>query len=235
MMRKSTFAGLNIEPKSKRGWREWERKYARAFLSDQLDRKIECSGDRRYIMSLLRNWERRFRQKFPARKPQQWADAPLQFLDDQINFVTEYVACAVIDAAMAGTYEKIKRFLSMQTADDVENRFELRLVGGNHIEPIVYVDSLRDIDVADIFYVTDFECMFVRRPRSEKWTVKTAKLFLADLKQDILFDFPNAVIKIDGPRTNIYLTITVEVDEAARSLKALQCMPQKFAERFTIG
>lgn len=144
-MEKGTFVGLNKKPKSRKGWQEWHRKYALAFLSDQLDRIVHTASKRHFIMSLLKNWEKRFRAECAIKKPEQVISAHRNFVEDQINFVTEYVACAIIDATREKTYRKIERFLSMQSAQNIGQRFELRFVGGSPIEAYAYVDSLNDI------------------------------------------------------------------------------------------
>ena len=64
----------------------------------------------------------------------------------------------------------------MQSAQNIGQRFELRFIGGCPIEAYAYVDSLKDIDIADVFFITDFEYMDVYRPKLQKWTRKNSKM-----------------------------------------------------------
>ena len=70
----------------------------------------------------------------------------------------------------------------------------------------------------------------------EKWTTRTAKRFIDEIKKDVLFDFPDAVFIVDpDPAGEVVLEICIEVDEPARNLKMLQCMPRAFFQRFKGG
>lgn len=235
-MIKGTFAGLNKKPKSRKGWQEWHYKYALAFFSDQLDRVVHSASKRHYVISLLKNWEKRFRADCALKRPEEYVSPPGNLVENQINFVTEYVACAIIDGTSDQNYGKIEHFLSMQSAQNIGQRFELRFVGGFPIDAYAYVDSLKDIDIADVFFITEFESMDVYRPKLEKWTKVAAKHFIDEMKKDVLFDFPHAVFIVDpDPAGKVPLEIGIEVDEYARDLKKLQCMPPAFIQRFKGG
>ena len=119
----------------------------------------------------------------------------------------------------------------MQSAHNIGHRFELRFMSPS--ATYAYVDSLKDIDIADAFFITDFESMDVLRPKLEKWTTRKAKRFIDEIKQDVLFDFPLAVFIVDpDPAGKVVLEICIEVEEPARDLKMLQCMPRAFFQRF---
>ncbi|MBS3905941.1 MAG: hypothetical protein KGZ49_02785 [Syntrophaceae bacterium] len=78
--------------------------------------------------------------------------------------------------------------------------------------------------------------MDVYRPKLEKWTKGAAKRFIDEMKKDVLFDFPQAVFIVDPePVGRVGLEIGIEVDESARNLKKLQCMPPAFIQRFKGG
>lgn len=235
-MEKGTFTGLHKKPKSRKEWQEWHRKYALAFFSDQLDRVVHSASKRHHVMSLLRNWEKRFRAECAIKRPEPYGYPPGNLVEDQINFMTQYVACAIIDGTGDENCEKIEHFLSMQSAQNIGQQFELWFIGGLPREAYAYVDSLKDIDIADVFFITEFEGMDVYRPKSEKWTKRTAKRFIDEIKKDVLFDFPHAVFIVDpDPAGNVALEISIEVDESALDLKKLQCTPPAFFQRFKGG
>jgi hypothetical protein len=227
-----SFAGLNRKPKSIKGWQEWRRKYASAFLSDQLNRAVPAASKRRYVVSLLMAWEKRFRAECGLEKPEQYV-FPGDIVEDQIDFVTQYIACALVNGTGDERFKRIRHFLSMQSAQNLGQRFELRFQGGSPLEAYAYMDSLKDIDIADMFFIADFESMSATRPKMKKWTSRTAKSFIAGIKKDLLFDFPDAVILVDSnPTGQVTLEIGIEVDEYARNLKMIQCMPAAFRRRF---
>lgn len=235
-MRKISFNGLNKEPKSKKGWQEWNRKYALAFFYDQLDRVIHSASKRHYVMSLLKNWEKRFRVDCAVTPPEPYCYPSGNLVEDQINFVTQYVACAILDGTSNKHIKKIEHFLSMQCVTHIGDRYELRFIGGYPLDVYAKVDSLKDIDIADVFFITEFEGMDIYRPKMEKWTKRIAKRFTDELKEDVLFDFPDAEVIVDAnPASRVALEISIEVDESSLLLKRLQCMPTKFTQRLTSG
>lgn len=234
LLRKGNFVGLKKQPKSKKGWQEWRRKYALAFFSDQLDKVAPSASKRRYVVSLLDNWEKRFRAECAIKRPEQFVSPPGNIVEDQINFVTEYMACAIVDGTTDEKYERVEHFLSMQSAQNLAQRFELRFLGGDPLEAYAHVDSLEDIDIADAFFITDFERMIVSRPQLKKWTPRTAKRFIEEIRGDVLFDFPGAEFIVDpDPAGEVGLEIFIRVDEDARTLKMIQCMPSAFFKRFS--
>lgn len=237
LLEKRTFAGLGKKPKSKKGWQEWHREYALAFLSDQLDRVVHSASKKNYVMSFLTKWEERFRAECSIDKPQEDIANTHDIVEDQINFVTQYVACAICDGTSKENLNRIKHFLSMQSAQNVGERIELRFTGGSPIEAYAFVDSLKDIDIADVFFITNFDNMIAYREKMKKWTGRTAKTFLNEVKKDVLFDMSNAVVNGDPdhaaglPEFEIWL----EVDEADLILKRLQCTPPAFFQRWNTG
>lgn len=235
-MKKISFEGLNKEPKSKKGWQEWHRKYALAFFSDQVDRVVPSKAKRHYVRSILKNWEKRFRANCSVNPPEPYCYPPGNLVEDQINFVTQYVACAILDGTSDKNIKKIEHFLSMQCVTNTEERYEIRFIGGYPLDVYAYVDSLKDIDIADIFFITEFESMDIYRPQKEKWNKRTAKRFIDELKEDVLFDFSDAELIVDfDPAKRVVLEIGIEVDESPLFLKKLQCMPPAFLQRLEGG
>ncbi len=236
LVEKRTFVGLNKKPKSKVGWQEWHRKYALAFFFDQLDRVIRSASKKNYVMSLLTKWEKKFRAEYSRERPAETV-ANTRLVEDQINFVTEYVACAILDGTSKKNLNRIRHFLTMQSGHNIGERIELRFFGGWPIEAYAYVDSLKDVDIADVFFITNFESMIAYRSKLKNWTGSTAKRFLNEIKKDILFDMSSALFTVD-PDDAVGLTefeIGFDVDESDLNLNMLRCMPPSFVERFNPG
>lgn len=243
--RKRPFEGLNRKPKSSNGWQEWSRKYALAFLHDQLDRVLLSATKKNYVMSLFNKWEKRYR----AERSDEFTEKTLGYeeedikaaagsehdlLEDQIDFIIEYIACAMCDGTGKENLAKIRHFLEMQTSSNIGERMELRFFGGNPLEANAYVDSLKDIDIADVFFITEFDSMLVSREKRKSWTKSTAKRFLDDLKKDVLFDLPSAVImaEVHDAIGLKEFEISIEASRDELRLKAFQCLPPSFIKRF---
>jgi hypothetical protein len=232
-----TFPGLDKKPKSQKGWQKWRRKYALALLSDQIDRITHFASKKTRVMSILTKWEEGFRAECSRHMPSEHVYNTHDIVEDQIDFVTEYVACAICDGTGKDSLNRIRHFLSMQGAQNIGERIELRFVGGSPIEAYAYVDSLKDIDIADVFSIVNFDSMTAYREKMRKWNRRTARTFLNDVKKDVLFDMPNTVFTVDPDRAAglTEFEISFEVNESDLNLKMLQCMPPAFLQRFSTG
>ncbi len=96
------------------------------------------------------------------------------------------------------------------------------------------MDSLIDIDIADVFFITRFDTMIAYREKMKTWTEMIAKRFLNEVKKDVAFDMPNAVFTVD-PADAVGGTdfeIWFEVDDSDLNLQMFRCMPPSFLKRF---
>lgn len=243
--KKGLFKGLNRKPKSKKEWQEWHRKYALALLHDQLDRVLASPSKKNYVLSLFNKWEKKFREErtdeiirefYCLEEGGNSAKVCGELREDHVNFIAQYIACALCNGTGKENIARIRNFLEMQTATNIRDRMSLTFYGGTPVYFSVYVDCLRDIDIADVFFITEFDNVIVHREMHKDWTKNIAKKFLEDLKRDILFDFSSAVIKslLDykyylGSRD---FEITIEASQEELKLKTLQCFPPSFIKRF---
>jgi hypothetical protein len=233
-MEKGTFAGLNKKPKSQKGWQEWNRKYALAFLSDQLDRVVHSAAKKNHIMSLLTKWERIFRSECAKEKPEETIGNAHNLVEDQIDFITQYIGCAILDGTSKQNLDRIKHFLSIQSAQNIGDRMELRFIGGSPIEAYAFVDSLNDIDIADVFFITNFNSIVAYREDMKTWTKKAAKSFLDALKEDLLFDMPHTVIMASHDEASgiTGFEIPIRIDDSDLNIQMFRCMPPSLLKRF---
>jgi len=188
-------------------------------------------------MSLLTKWERRFRAECTKEKPEETVGNAHNLVEDQIDFITQYIGCAILDGTSKQNLDRIKHFLSMQSAQNIGERMELRFIGGSPIETYAFVDSLKDIDIADVFFITKFDSMIACRTKCGKWlnwTKTTAKRFLNEVKKDILFDMPDAVFTVDSDNVAgiTDFEIWFKVDNSELNLQMFRCMPPSFLKRF---
>lgn len=243
--KRNPFDGLNRKPKSEKGWQEWSRKYALAFLHDQLDRVVSSATKKKYIMSHFNKWEKKYRAERSDQFTENtfgYEDEDLELaacseqnlLEDQIDFIIEYIACAMCGGMGKDNVARIKHFLEMQTLSNIGEKMELRFMGGNPLEANVCVDSLKDIDIADVFFITEFDSMFAYREKNKIWTKNTTKRFLDDLRKDVLFDMPSTVImaELDDAIGDYGFEISIEASQDELRLKAIQCLPPSFIKRF---
>ncbi len=240
---KRHFEGLNRKPKTKKGWQEWNRKYALAFLHDQLDRVHASVTKKNYILSLLNKWEMKFRKEltykiicetYAGGEGDMTTAYCSELREDHINVIAQYVACALCAGLAKENIARIRHFLKMQTVSSIRERMELRFFGGNPVYFHAYVDCLKDIDIADILFITEFESVLAYQENRKSWTKSTAKRFLDGLKKDVMFDMPGTVISanIDNAIGCMELEISIKASEDELRLKAYQCLPQSFIKRF---
>jgi len=242
--RKGPFEGLNTKPKTKKGWQAWNRKYALAFLHDQLDRVSVSATKKNYVLSLFNKWEMKFRKEltdkiicetYAGEEGNMTTAYCSELREDHINSIAQYVACALCDGGGKENIARIRNFLKMQTVSSIGERMELRFFGGNPVYFNVYVDCLKDIDIADVFFIIEFDFMLAYREKWKIWTKKISERFLNDLKRDVLFDMPNSVIKTTvGNAIGLReFEINIKASQDDLRLKALQCTPPSFIKRFS--
>lgn len=229
-MAKKTYADLfDATPQTAVEAQAWRRKYALARLNGTLEQISASASQKKLVVSLVNQWEKRFRREYAADKPdeKQYVIVEHNLLEDQIDFIIGYVACMLCPGPIKETFDSIEQFLAMQGACNVGNRMELRFVGGSPIETYVFVDALSDVDIADVFFVTScFDMMIAFQKDQKLWTKKTATAFLRDFKKDIFYDLPKAKIITDPSSASGYPGFAIQVqisqDDDALLLQTLR-------------
>jgi len=227
-MKENTKWNLKRKPRTKKEWQAWRRQYALGFLYGQLDRVVTSETKKKKIASLFTEWEKRFRAECAVEGPEEAVGNKHNLIEDQIDFIAQYIACAILDGTRKADLDRIRHFLSMQGAQNHGNRMELRFLGGSPIEAYAYVDTLDDIDIADVLFITNCIHILTYREEMQLWTEATAKRYLSKLRKDVLTDMPNTVISI-GPVEKIVeraLEISVELDEDDINMQMVRCSPR---------
>lgn len=133
------------------------------------------------------------------------------FLEEQIEFVGKYLGFIMIDGpASLNTVERVRRFLSLQTPAPEDHMMEIHFVGGAPIEAIVCVESLNDVDVADVHGLIDFDMMFVYKAGRKRWSNKSAEAFIKELKDDLECDGSRADLKYSFNGSQLVIECTIE-------------------------
>lgn len=222
----ASLSDIHKKPKTKKEWQDWHRNYAFAFLYGQLYRLVHSAAQRNWIIGHFAKWEHTFRKECAYKATEQRPNKN-NLMEDQIDLLAEYVACALCDGTGKENLARISHLLSMQAWDNKRQRRELWFWGGSPIEAYAYIDALDDIDVADVLFISSFDTIQAYREKERLWTQNTAESFLDKLKKDILFDMPNSVINADpqaaAGRRNF--EISVETDEADVEMQMLRCFP----------
>ena len=148
------------------------------------------------VNKLFLAWVRQYRDECSRTKPFTNASDDETFLEGQIEFIGNYLGFIMIDGpASLNTVERVGRFLSLQTPASVDHMMEIHFVGGAPIEAIVCVESLNDIDVADVHGLIDFDMMFVYKSGRKRWSNKSAEAFIKELEDDLEYDGSRADLK----------------------------------------
>lgn len=224
-MTESGRGSLGRKPRTKKEWQAWRRQYALGFLYGQLDRVVTSETKKKKIAALFTEWEKRFRAECAVERPEEAVGNKHNLIEDQIDFIAQYIACAILDGTKKADLDRIRHFLSMQGAQNHGKRMELRFLGGSPIDAYAYVDTLDDIHIGDVLFITNCIRILTYRNEMRPWT--TAKHYLNKLRKDVLADMPNTIISISpieeiGSRT---LEISVELDEDDINIQMVRCFP----------
>lgn len=227
-MTESDRGSLGRRPRTKKEWQAWRRRYALGFLSGQIDRVTNSETKKKKIGALFTEWEKRFRAECALEKPEEAVGNKHNLIEDQIDFIAQYIACAILYGTRKDNLDRIRHFLSMQGAQNHGNRMELRFLGGSPIEAFAYLDNLDDIHVADVLFITNCMHILTYRGEMQPWTEATAKRYVSKLRKDVLTDMPNTVISI-GQIEEIgvsALEISVELNEDDINMQMVRYSPR---------
>lgn len=133
------------------------------------------------------------------------------FIEDQIEFIRLYLGFILADGPdQKETVERVDRFLSMQKAIPDENMIGMHFVGGAPVEVIVNVETLNDVDVADIHGLVEFDIMFAYRAEGKRWTRKNTGSFIRDLRDDLEYDGCKVDLEYSYGRNQLIIECTIE-------------------------
>jgi len=117
------------------------------------------------------------------------------FVNDQIEFIRQYLGFLLLAGPHEETLGRIKYFLNLQGMLKDEDEIELRFVGGEPDGVYVYVSCLNDIDLDDVHSITGFHTLLSYREGGKKWTKRTAKSFIEEVRSDLEYDGDEVKLK----------------------------------------
>ena len=108
-------------------------------------------------------------------------------LEYQLYFISNYAFMMQIgnDLSQIG---RIGKFLNHQMPENEDNLMEFRFMGGTPVDVFLSVESLDDIDIADIYGLTTFGLMTIRSNDRKGWTKKDMDAIHRTIREDLEFD-----------------------------------------------
>ena len=117
------------------------------------------------------------------------AGEELYFWGNQAVFLSFYLPLQLVDNFTKPYQIKIHDFLNLQARDKIgKNLLEINFFEGLPMDICLLAQSLEDIDMADIFNVTNFGIMNISRHDNKSWTKNEVKNIKKKIKKDLEFD-----------------------------------------------
>lgn len=161
------------------------------------------------VGNLLNKWVKDFRAEFIRVRPFTSVYGNPSFVRDQIEFVRLYLGHMQLNGTTRENLERIKRFLSLQRALEEGKDMRIYFIGESPFEVFVTVENLRDIDIADVYGITEFEIMNVFKGKNRRWTPKSAKSFIDAVKEDLSFDGLEADLDYTFKKNNMNVECSI--------------------------
>jgi hypothetical protein len=157
------------------------------------------------IFAEYRKWRKKYLASAKKEKPEDADFANDSCIKDQVDFIGEYMGFFALNQS-PDSIKHAKHFLKMQTTQNNAGRMLFRFIGGSPIEIWLYADSKKDLDIADITSMLNFELIAVSRAKGEPWTRKLANELVEEIKDDLEFDGyePKMVCDFDKHALEIY-------------------------------
>ncbi|MGO9613755.1 MAG: hypothetical protein ACLPX5_12070 [Dissulfurispiraceae bacterium] len=183
-------------------------------MIDEKEFHVRANAER-----LFREWRKSFLADCAKGKPLSFVyvgddETPNSSLvEDQVSFMESYLQHMLLDGTSEDNVRRIAKFLSIQTAHSDRQKMEIRFIGGSPLEVYIFVEELRDADIADIYGITEFDYMDVYLPQGGKWSKKSIKAFIKELEDDFAFDYGQGHVKLDYGRIgDSCLQVECEID-----------------------
>ena len=161
------------------------------------------------VGSLLTKWAKDFRTDFFRVRPFTSVYGNTSFVRDQIEFVRLYLGHMQLDGTTRENLERIKRFLSLQNALEEGKDMRLHFIGGSPVEVFLTVEDPMDIDIADVYGITEFEIIYIFKGKNRRWTPKSAKSFIDAVKDDLAFDGLDADLHYTFQKNNMTVECSI--------------------------
>ena len=149
----------------------------------------------------------------------------------QEHFILEYQLFLISNYALMMQHgndlsqiERIKKFLDNQRPEDEGELLEFQFIEGTPMDFCLSAESLDDIDIADIYGLTNFRIMMIYRWDGSTWTKKNIDSTIRKIREDLEFDGyePEIEIGSDGyPDYILELAIRIKDENPFASLRML--------------
>jgi hypothetical protein len=162
------------------------------------------------IRVLFGKWEKRFREDCRKTEPFTVFAPSRSFLKDHIEFIRIYLGHMMLDGTSRENLKRIKRFLALQKRKNDVKKMAIHFLHGNPYEIIVFVETLNDIDIADVFGMIKFGEMHVFKGKNKRWTKKSAETFIKELENDLACDGYEARFNYDYSKDTLEIACWID-------------------------
>ena len=129
--------------------------------------------------------------------------------EDQEAFLLAYLGCMMLNAETQAGRDRIVRFFELQTGCQGVARYEVDFLGSVYAESRVFINEKRDVDIADVFGVTDFDMVSIDRCDGAAFGNGEAEALVAAIRNDLEFDGYSAQIKTEVWENHLGLECTI--------------------------
>ena len=158
-------------------------------------------------------------------------DTGIVSVTGQEHFILEYQLFLISNYALMMQYgndlsqiERIKKFLDNQRPEDEGELLEFQFIEGTPMDFCLSAESLDDIDIADIYGLTNFRIMMIYRRDGSTWTKKNIDSTIRKIREDLEFDGYEPEIETDSngyPDYILGLVIRMKNENLFASLRIL--------------
>lgn len=113
------------------------------------------------------------------------AEAEEEFVERQLEFISEYIGFTLVAGYHKETLDHIRFFLDAQGGKQVNDKMLITFFTRDTREVFAYVYDLNDIDLEDVYAITDFDTMIACLEDGKMWSKKSAKAFMEEVKSDL--------------------------------------------------
>lgn len=148
------------------------------------------------------------------------AGEELCFWGNQIVFLCFYIPLQLVGNYTKPNQNKIREFLDLQTINKTDTQLlSISFFEGLPMDICLLARSLEDIDIADIFNITNFGRMSISLHGGYKsWTKEEVVSIKKNIKKDLEFDGHKVYIELSGCNTEASLELNICVSGGAINL-----------------
>jgi hypothetical protein len=173
--------------------------------------KTQNRNNMSIVWDYFNKWSNKYVAEFKQQiSPNTDIDDIRYILKDQIDFMQLYIVHMSLGVTATQSLKNVKRLLSMQKVANHGTSMELRFLGGSPKEVFILVERLGDIDIADVYGITEFQEIYIFKGKNKRWTNKSVNETIEAIKDDLDFDGITAKFKYKFSNVNLFITCSIK-------------------------